>query len=236
MAVSALSYILSPTDRYVRIFTDSQATVLALHNNIISSKVVHSTIMAINSISNALRHISISWIKAHTGHPGNELADDLAKSCASFPINSFPLLPSPAIFKKLLWDNIYKEWHNEWQLHPHCRLSKNFLPKPSRQKTRSLLHLSRSQMRRLIELITGQNNLNYIQSKIDPLNTSPLCRFCEEEDETFAHLLNECPCFISYRRDILKNTPLHNTLKWKPKTLLTFSYIPSIDEALQPQQ
>ena len=26
--------------------------------------------------------------------------------------------------------------------------------------------------------------------------------FCEEEDKTFAHLTNECPCFISFRHDI----------------------------------
>ena len=87
-------------------------------------------------------------------------------------------------------------------------------------------------MRRLIELITGHNNLNYVQSKIDPINVPPLCRFCEEEDETFAHLLNECPCFISYRRDILHNIPIINTLSWSHKQLLKFSYIPSIEEAL----
>ena len=87
-------------------------------------------------------------------------------------------------------------------------------------------------MRRLIQLITGQSNLNCVQSKIDPVNISPLCRFCEEEDETFAHLLNECPCFLTYHRDILLNKSIINTLSWSPKQLLNFSYIPGIDEAL----
>ena len=88
-------------------------------------------------------------------------------------------------------------------------------------------------MRRLLELITGQNNLNYVQSKIFPGEVSELCRFCEEEDETFEHLLNECPCFITYGRDILLNKPIIKTLDWKAKTLLNFSYIPAIDEALK---
>ena len=88
-------------------------------------------------------------------------------------------------------------------------------------------------MRRLIELITGQNNLNYIQSKIFPGIISELCRFCEEEDETFEHLINECPCFNTYRREILLNTPIIKTLNWKPKVLLDFSYIPAIEEALR---
>ena len=50
-------------------------------------------------------------------------------------------------------------------------------------------------MRRFIECTTGHNNLNYLQSKICPEDVSELCRFCEEEPETFDHLLNECPCF-----------------------------------------
>ena len=88
-------------------------------------------------------------------------------------------------------------------------------------------------MRRLIELITGQNNLNYVQCKINPGQISELCRFCEEEDETFAHLIDESPCFNTYRREILLNKPIINTVKWKAKTLLNFSYIESIDEALE---
>ena len=71
-----------------------------------------------------------------------------------------------------------------------------------------------------------------MQSKIHPGQISELCRFCEEEDETFEHLLNECPCFTSHRRDILRNIPIIKTIKWKAKMLLKFSYIEAIDEAL----
>ena len=88
----------------------------------------------------------------------------------------------------------------------------------------------------LLELITEQNNLNYVQSKIYPGVISELCRFCEDEDETFAHLLNECPCFITARRDILRNIPIIKTVKWKPQTLLAFSNIESIDDALKVDQ
>ena len=87
-------------------------------------------------------------------------------------------------------------------------------------------------MRRLAEIITGQNNLNYVQSKIYPLDVSELCRFCEEENETFEHLINECPCFITARQEIFKDRIIENTLDWKPISLLKFSYIQQIDEAL----
>ena len=87
-------------------------------------------------------------------------------------------------------------------------------------------------MRRLIELITGQNNLNYEQSQINPEFVGELCRLCVEEDETFAHLHNECPYFNTYRREVLNNIPVINTIKWRAKTLLKFSYIEGIDEVL----
>ena len=101
-------------------------------------------------------------------------------------------------FKKELWEVTCKLWSAEWIANPTCRLSKNFLPYPDKNKSKELLNLSRSQMRRLLELITGQNNLNYVQSKIYPGEVSELCRFCEEEEETFEHLINEWPCFITY--------------------------------------
>ena len=109
---------------------------------------------------------------------------------------------------------------------------RTFVPRHNKNKSKEILQLSRAQMRRLIGLITEQNNLNYIQSKVNNGQTSELCRFCEEEDETFEHLLNECPCFITYQCEILGNRPIINTLEWKANTLIEFSYIPAIDQAL----
>ena len=147
-------------------------------------------------------------------------------------ISIHDLLPPYSHFKQQLTDITYKFWTDEWLSHNTCRLSKNFLPFPSKNKSKEILKLSRSQMRRLIEVITGQNNLNYVQSKVNQGLTTELCRFCEEEEETFAHLLNDCPCFNTYRRDLLHNKPVINTIKWKATMLIQFSRIDVIDEAL----
>ena len=164
------------------------------------------------------------------GQWGNERADQLARDSSNLEHNVHGILLPYSHFKTELWDVIYKLWKEEWSTNNTCRLSKNFLPYPDKNKSKEILKLSRSQMRRLLELITGQNNLNYVQSKIYPNLISELCRFCEEEEETFAHLINECPCFNTYRREILNKKPIIKTLKWKPKTLLDFSYIPAIEE------
>ena len=129
MAAQALLVLLGPEDKYVKIFTNSQEALLALHNTLVTSQLVKNTISCLNTLSQSLHCLTIAWIKAHVGHTGNECADELAKSCSTFPITSSNLLPSPAIIKKLLWDHMYSLWHSEWQARPHCRMSKNFLPK-----------------------------------------------------------------------------------------------------------
>ena len=90
------------------------------------------------------------------------------------------LLPPYSHFKQELADLTYKFWTDEWVSRNTCRLSKKFLPSPSKNKSKEILKLSRSQMRRLIELITGQNNLNYVKSKVNQGLTTELCRFCED--------------------------------------------------------
>ena len=91
MASQALPHLLLPTDRFVKIFTDSQATLLALHNTIVTSQLVKNTILALNALSQNLRSLTISWIKAHVGNTGNERADELAWSCSCLLYTS----PSP---------------------------------------------------------------------------------------------------------------------------------------------
>ena len=66
-------------------------------------------------------------------------------------------------------------------------------------------------------------NLNYINNKI--YNTDLLCRFCEEEDETSDHFINECPCFYLDRCEILKNEPIINDINWTPDQLQYYTLL-----------
>ena len=57
---------------------------------------------------------------------------------------------------------------------------------------------------------------------------SELCCLCEKEDETFEHLVvNEHPCFNTYRREVPQGIPVIKTFKWKAITLIKCSQIPS---------
>ena len=122
-------------------------------------------------------------------------------------------------------------WGTKWKNLKQCRQTKNFYPIPSVKLHKLVNKLSRSELSLLIQIITGQNSLNYTTSKILPGHTDQ-CRFCEEDEETFIHLLNECPVFHELRQELLFGAAIQNTCVWKPKIILKFAKNTQILEAL----
>ena len=70
----------------------------------------------------------------------------------------------------------------------------------------------RSGLTKLISLATGFNCLSYMQ-----FNISPLCRLCNEANETFWHLLTECPWLKTYTEDTLRQTSYNRRVATKKK-------------------
>ena len=129
----------------VKVFSDSRAAIQALNSNIVSSQLVKDTITQLNIIGNKVNRLEISWIKAHVGHEGNEKADQLARDAYKLDVTSHDLLPPYSHFKQELADVTYKFWTDEWVSHNTCRLSKKFLPFPSKnnsKETVSYTHLT----------------------------------------------------------------------------------------------
>ena len=66
--------------RYVKFFTDSRATLLALTSRTIRSDLVRQTVLALNRLSEYSKSVQLIWVRAHNNNVGNELADSLAKA------------------------------------------------------------------------------------------------------------------------------------------------------------
>ena len=73
---------LDPSDEHICICSDSQAVLMALCNPRVVSKQIWEWIGALSELASH-RPVSLTWVPAHSGIPGNEQADHLAMT-ASF--------------------------------------------------------------------------------------------------------------------------------------------------------
>ena len=67
-AVRYFIQIKQSDEKNVKIFTDSQAALLALAKPAVTSKLVASTIDMLNTQGKTVYSLEIFWFKAHTGH------------------------------------------------------------------------------------------------------------------------------------------------------------------------
>ena len=110
-----------------------------------------------------------------------------------------------------------------------CGMTNVFYQGPDRRVGKVVARLSRKDMTLFIHAITGHNNLNYMNSIINP-DYTPLCRFYKE-DESFQHLYEEYPIFWRQRMDIQGD--MTGARNWTVKSVLRMAKFEDILEAFQ---
>ena len=104
------------------------------------------------------------------------------------------------------------------------------MSRPDKARGAQVMKLSKTSLSRLVQIITGHNFLSYFQFQLDG-SINPLCRLCEQENETFYHLATNCDALELTRRDFfLDNQPA--TDSWRPKQLIDFSLLEPINSYL----
>ena len=159
------------------------------------------------------------------------MADEEAKMGAlSISVWSDTLRPWKNTLRQIE-QRIEIEWENRWaEIYKHDA-TKFFIPKPDKNKAKHILQLCRADLAMLTRAITGQNFLAYHQSKID-FTISKTCRLCEEQDETFIHLITDCPRLELTRRDIFLDNQILAQEPWSIRKVLQFIYIPGLFQML----
>ena len=130
--------------------------------------------------------------------------------------------------KRLIEEMIRKKWDKEWNEYEEGKHSKECLTGNDNNKAKKLLELSRFEVSRYVTLITGHGNLAYFLSKLEP-GVNPVCRFCNERNETFIHL-TECPRLREYQVDCFLGE--NRAWEWSHENILKFSYCRAVDDAL----
>ena len=214
--------------KYIKIFSDSQAALLALNNAEITSKLVHETKQALNLLAQNTRRVNLVWIKAHVGHPGNEVADELAKEATRKEAIDNKIDTPLAVIKDKLEDKYRDKWNKEWHEYKEAKHTKEFYKTCDKSKAKIAIKLPRVTLSRLVKLVTGHGDLAYFYSKIEP-DTNPICRFCKERNETFIHL-TECPRLRTYQNDCFSGVLISQ--KWDINSLLAFAGKKEIEQAI----
>nr|XP_022904347.1 uncharacterized protein LOC111416527 [Onthophagus taurus] len=190
------------------IYTDSRQAILALSRITITSGLVMDCHLTLEKAA-VLNCVILQWTKGDSTYSGNKHADRLAKraakraSCSPEPIITSFLSTQIEIIK----DFTYKKFMNWWGKVKGCYLFKELLYYPSAEAALSFVKLGRNALRIVTGLVTGHCKVNKHLHNLK-LAVNPLCRFCEESEETVRHILCDCPTLQDLRmRDFGEEWP-----------------------------
>jgi hypothetical protein len=147
--------------------------------------------------------IEFNWIKAHAGHHGNELPDQIAKEAAnSRDINEcYTRIPKSAVRRELK-DHSVTKWQSEWDHTTKGAITKSFFPKIAER-----LKLKVKVTANFTTIVTGHGNIKSYLRKYKILD-SPMCS-CKSGEQTVDHIIFECK-LLQQERERLKSTVLRS--------------------------
>ncbi|XP_014285541.1 uncharacterized protein [Halyomorpha halys] len=135
--------------------------------------------------------VSIKWVPGHCGITSKEHTDRLArKGSETIPFTPEPVCGNSLSFAKSSIKAAYGLKAKQHWLDKRIRQAKLFLDEPCRGQAEELLRLDRTSLR----IITGHCRLNKHMFNLK-LTESPLCRFCNADDETAYHIICWCDQF-----------------------------------------
>jgi len=212
--------------RPVTIYSDSQASILALKNIWVKSLLVQQTLDLLDQAAGHCKELTIKWVQAHEGYKGNELADRAAKQGRDSP--AAPDWETPLLAKAVMHSEIDKMvtrlWEQTWDEVIGCRQTRYWFPKgPRKDFVKDIAFLSKTICGQLIQLVTGHTYLKRHQAIIDESerqriiqitgNTAdngeeiidapdPTCSLCHQGEETPQHFLSDCEALGTLRLSI----------------------------------
>ena len=203
---------------HIHIWTDSQAAISSIDSPRCPSGqyILKNIVAKLDDL--ALRHIKVTirWIPAHTGIPGNERADEAAKAATEAAIDMRGATRYlTACLKQLLRGNLKQAWEQRWKNSKHGRSTYRLNNVPTIKLLESHKALRKAESSIYIQLRTGKIGLNKFLFDINRSDTK-YCQRCNGTSiQTVQHVLLQCPGLAEQRRTwltTLRNSDLRKLL------------------------
>ena len=185
------------------IFTDSLSTLQKLESGTDVNKELEKLIWSLHNLMR--RHqvrVVLQWIPAHTGIPGNERADALAKQGASLPQPDIPT--DYATCRQMIKSNLKEDWMNSWATGMTGRRMYDHMTKPNEKDP--INKLRRGDQSIIFQLRTQHLPLNQHLNRIGVKQTAA-CPLCDYPTETVEHHLFFCRKLTDLRGCFLPKVP-----------------------------
>ena len=180
--------------------------------------VLHDIVTLLNR-DLAGREVELHWIPAHTGVPGNEKVDDLAKratgwvpegetapleaACGGLQTSIGGVLIIDtwlgSAMKQRCCSRAKQTWHEKWLRGKTGNKLRKIHPTPSRTTTDAYRKLDRKHSSLLTQARTGKTSLANYQFRIGNTD-SRNCYECQAP-ETLEHVLLDCPNYDTIRSE-----------------------------------
>ena len=202
---SAIRYIVKENLHRAVICTDSASALRKIANTNTETNTLVYRIKKLLVNLQKEHNIKLLWIPGHTGIPGNDRADQLAKESLTLePRNSLSLPIKD--FQTLLHKHFIKRRQYDWDGRKHYHL---YPIKSKIQHFTTSSQDTRQKERALSRLRLGCTKLthSYIIDKEPP----PTCQHCHPTTRyTIPHFLIYCPKHAQHRRNLLLHFQTHN--------------------------
>ena len=143
-------------------------------------------------------HIDFTWIKAHAGNSGNDLADKIAKEAIKNSKMCYNKIPISEIARQGAEKTIAK-WQVQWDATTKGRATKEYLPNVT-ERLKLKLRLSP----KLTAMLTAHGKTKEYLHRFKIIQSSE--SFCKRGDQTTDHLLYDCEILAKEKG---KNNSLH---------------------------
>ena len=139
------------------------------------------------------------------------------------------------MIRTLIRRKIVDIWNKRWMKGNDSRQTRLFFERIDLSKSQKITKLDRTNIGRMIRAITGHDFRKRHEGLVRGVEASN-CRFCEREEETSSHIINDCPRLAEKRMDTFKTSMGSKvTPNWKPEQLAAFLSDPSISEMEVPE-